>query len=90
MNLSGGFSSFMYWMYFYIAILQPWFYILYCIFQSSLPLSAHVLYGLLLNSSKTFWKASVIVIPFLSFKGTTHVYLQRILMIHNENWNSFL
>ena len=43
--------------------------------QYWLPLSAHILFGLRFDSSKTFWKALVILIPFLSFKGITHANL---------------
>ena len=42
---------------------------------NSLPLSTHSLLGLQLDSSKIFWKAIVIVILFLSFKGLTQAYL---------------
>ena len=45
------------------------------------------MFGLGLDSSKFFWKASVILITFLSFKGTTHTYLLKILMTHNKKWN---
>ena len=42
---------------------------------NSLPLSTHILFGFPLDSFKSFWKALVIVIPFLSFKGITQAYL---------------
>ena len=51
---------------------------------NSLPLSAHILFGFLLDSFKNFWKALVIVIPFSSFKRRTHVYLLKISMTYNE------
>ena len=43
--------------------------------QNSLPLSTHILFGLLFDVPKIFWKALVILIPFLSFKGIAHGYL---------------
>ena len=48
---------------------------LYCnrsfidLLQNSFPLSTHILFVLRLDLSKTFVKALVISIPFLSFKG---------------------
>ena len=45
----------------------------------------HILFSFRLNSFKIFWKALVIVIPFLSFKGTVHVYLLRASIKHTEN-----
>ena len=33
---------------------------------------------------KIVWKALVIVIPFLSFKGITHAYLLKISITHNK------
>ena len=42
----------------------------YELLWNSLTLSTHVLFGFLLDFFKIFWKALVIVIPFLSF----HVY----------------
>ena len=58
--------------HFYIIILSPRFrwYIVKFTF-----LSAHSLFGLRLDFSKKVWKALAIVILFLSFKETTHVYL---------------
>ena len=52
--------------------------------QNSLPLSTHILFGLRLDSSKVFIKALGIVIPFLSFKGITYVYLLKISITHNK------
>ena len=49
-----------------------------------LPLSTHIFLGLQLDSSKIFWKALVLVIPFLSFKGITHVHLLKISVTHNK------
>ena len=49
-----------------------------------LPLFTHILFGLRLDSSKVFWKALVIVIPFLSLKGITNVYLLKISITHNK------
>ena len=44
---------------------------------SIVKLTAYIyfLFGLRFDSSKNFWNALVIVIPFLSFKGITHAYL---------------
>ena len=39
-----------------------------------------------LNSSKIFWKALVIVITFLSFKGISHAFLLKISKAHNKKW----
>ena len=44
-----------------------------------LPLSTHILFVLWLDSFKIFWKALVIVMPFLSFKGTSN---------NKHDWNS--
>ena len=54
--------------------------------KNSLPLSTHSLFGLWLDSFKFFWKALVIGIPFLFFKGITHAYL----LFHNKNLNCLL
>ena len=51
----------------------------------SLPLFTHTLFSFLLMLSKIFGKTSTIVIPFLSFKGTSHAYLLKISMAHNKN-----
>ena len=42
---------------------------------NSLPFSIHILFGVRYDSSKIFRKTLVVVIPVLSFKGTTHAYL---------------
>ena len=42
------------------------------------------MFGLQLHSSKTCWKALVIIILFFSFKGIIHVHLLKILITHNE------
>ena len=55
--------------------------LIYC---KILPLSLHVLFRLLLDSSKFFGKALVVAIPFLPFKGTTYAYLLKILITHNK------
>ena len=47
-------------------------------------LSGHILFGLRLDSFKISWKALVIVAPFLSFKGITHVYLLKISIALNK------
>ena len=51
---------------------------------NSLPLFSHILFSLCLNSSQIFWKALVIVIPFISFKEIIHVYLLKISITHNQ------
>ena len=56
----------------------------------TLSLSTHILFGLRFDSSKFFWKTSVIVIHFLSFKEITHIYLLKISITHNENLNNLL
>ena len=48
------------------------------------------LFGLWFHSSKIFWEALVIGIPFLSFKGITHAYLLQISITHNKNLNPLL
>ena len=42
--------------------------------KNFLPLSIHISFGLWFDLSKIFWKAVVIVIPFLSFKVITMLY----------------
>ena len=49
-----------------------------------MSLSTHILFGLWLDSSNIFWKALVIVVPFLSFTEITYASLLKILMAHNE------
>ena len=49
-----------------------------------MPLSTHILFGLWLDSYNIFWKALVIVVPFLSFTGITYASLLKIPMAHNE------
>ena len=48
-------------------------------------MSAYILLGFRLDSFQVFWNALVIVIPFLSFKGTTNVYILKILITSNKN-----
>ena len=43
--------------------------------------------GLCREWSKIFWKALVVLIPFLPFKGTTYAYLVKSLITHNKNCN---
>ena len=50
----------------------------------------HILFGFLLDSSNFILKALVIVIPFLSFKGTIHAYLLKALITHHKNLNPLL
>ena len=50
-------------------------------FKKIFPLSTDILFGLQLDWSKIFWKPLVIVIPILSFKGTTRAYLLKISII---------
>ena len=50
-----------------------------------LPLSSHILFGFWLDSPKFLWKITLLlVIPFLSFKGTTHAYLLKISRTHSN------
>ena len=54
------------------SLLQKWFY------WSIVKFTAFIypyLLDLRFDSSKHFWKALVIIIPFLSFKGINHEYL---------------
>ena len=53
-------------------------------------MSTHILFGLLPDLSKTFWKASTILTPFLSFKGTTRACLLKISITHDKNLNPLL
>ena len=55
-----------------------------------MPWSTHILLGLRIDSPKIFWKALVIAVPFLPFKGTTYAYLLKISMTPNKNQNCFL
>ena len=55
--------------------------------QNLLPLSTHILLGLHMALLKTFRKALVTAITFLSFKGTTHACLLKISMTHYQNQN---
>ena len=50
-----------------------------------LLLSPFILFGLLLESSKTFRKVVVIVVPFLFIKGATHGYFEKLSMEHNKH-----
>ena len=52
--------------------------------ENSLSLSTHVLFGLPLDSYKILLKGLVVLIPFLPFKGTTHLCLQQISITHNK------
>ena len=62
------------------------------ILQNSSPLSSHILFGLhpfdfaLLFSemSKIFLNVLIIVIPLVSFKGTTHTYLLKRSIARNK------
>ena len=71
------------WIHFYI-IMKPWINLSIAKFTSFIyPYFA----CLRLDSSKFFWKALVLAIPFLSFKGTAHVYLlkyQQISITHSR------
>ena len=51
-----------------------------------LPLSTHIFFGLGLDSSKTFRKALVFVMPFLALKGITHSFLLKISITHNKKF----
>ena len=55
-----------------------------------MPLSTHILFYLQFDLSRIFLKALVIVIPILSFKGITHVYLLSISITHNKNLIPFI
>ena len=51
-----------------------------------LPLSIHTLFGLRFDSSKTFWKALVIVIPFYLLKELhMHIYYIYLLIAYLLN-----
>ena len=50
----------------------------------------HIWFGLGRGSFKTFWKALVFLIPFLSFKRTSQVHFIKISMNYNKNQNSLL
>ena len=50
-----------------------------------LLLSAHIVFGLQLDCFKIFWKALIIVIPLLSFKGIAHEYLLQMSIKQNLN-----
>ena len=52
-----------------------------------LPILAHTLFVLRFDSSKTFWKALIVVIPLLSFKGINHEYLLWMSIANNKNLN---
>ena len=41
--------------------------------------------GLRPDSRKIFWKAAIIVISFLSFKGRTQAYLPEMSLTHSKN-----
>ena len=53
-------------------------------------MSTHILFGFLLNSLRIFWKALVIVIPFLSIKGISQAYLLWISITHNKKRKTLL
>ena len=53
-------------------------------FYESLLLSAHILFGFQLDLFKISWEALEIVVLFFSFKGTTHAYLLKMLIVHNK------
>ena len=77
--------------YFYVIFLLS-FYTFLChnftdLLWNLLPLSTHTLFGLQIDSFKTFWKALVIVVPLLSFQRVTHAYLPKISMRYNKNLN---
>ena len=52
--------------------------------NTSLTLSMHILFGLRVDLPKMFWKALVIITPFLSFKGKTQAYLLKTFVTHNK------
>ena len=49
-----------------------------------MPLSTLIWFGLGLDSSKIFWTALVIAIPFSGFKGVIHAYLLKISITYNK------
>ena len=53
-------------------------------------LSTHVLFDLLLDSSKKFLKAVVNVIPFLAFKGITHANLLKISLKTKKKTHNYI
>ena len=74
----------------YVSISLSFNHFLKEILSNSLPLSTYILFGIVLDSFKNFWKALVIVISYLSFKATTQAYLLKILITHNKNLNPLL
>lgn len=74
-------------MHFYIIFLQPQFHRPIVKFATFIhPYFVYFASGLILN----FLTSSIsIVIPYyiLSFKGVAHVYLLKISIIYNKNWN---
>ena len=60
------------------------------LFLNSLPLTTHIFFGFLVESSNIFWNALTMVIAFLSFKGTTQAYLPKISITNNKNLNPLL
>ena len=57
---------------------------LFGLLYNSLHSYTHILFGLRFDSSKVFWKASVIVSYFLSFKEIAHALLRKISITHNK------
>ena len=57
------------------------FSLIYCKIHS---LSTHILFGLPLDSYKTFQKTIVIVTPFLPLKGTNYALKLKISIAHDK------
>ena len=80
-------SFVMRWIQFNIIVLQRW--LRSSIVKFTAFICAYFVRFALLDSSKICWKPLVIIVPFLSFKGTTHAYLLWISVIHNKNIASY-
>ena len=77
------FTFVMCWIDFIIINLQPWFHWSIVKFAAFIY-SYFVRFAFCLDSSEFLWKALVIVIRFLYFRGITHVYLLKILITYNK------
>ena len=69
------------WIHFYIIILQQRFQWSIAKFATFIPLH-------FVGFAAWFLKKLVIVVPFLSLKGVTQIYLLVMSTTHNKNWNT--
>ena len=67
----------------YISMLVTFENLLKSLLQNSPPLPTHILFGFL-PSEIIYWNALTIVLPFLSLKGMTQVYLLKKSIAHNK------